>query len=379
MIEKRISSAGPSITRKEIELVTEAIKYGWHNKMNYYIDQFSKEFSLYVGKKYCLTTSHCTDAIHLSLLSLDINSNDEVIVPDITWVATVAPILYVGAKPVFADVDLNTWCISIESLKKRITNKTKAIIAVDLMGNMPEWDEIIQICKEKKIHIIEDSAEGIGAQYKKRNAGQFGKISLFSFNATKLIMSGQGGAFCTDDKKLFNKAKIMSHHGINKEITGRYYWSSVLGYNYNWTNIQAALATAQLRRINELISYKKWLFNEYQSRIGNIEGISLNIASKNVDPVYWITAVVIDPKYKTNKELICKKFIKYNIDIRPFFYPVSSMPPFQKFNINDKYKKLNNNSYFLSNNTICLPNGNNLNEKAIDYICECFKKILFNK
>jgi len=376
MIKEKITSAGPSITNKEIDLVNEAIKYGWHDKMKFYIDQFVKEFSEYVGRRYCLTTSHCTDAIHLALLSLGIGPEDEVIVPDITWVASIAPILYVGAIPVFVDVDKDSWCISSESLKHRITNKTKAIIAVDLMGNMPEWDEIIDICKSKNIFVIEDSAEGIGAKYKKCKAGTFGEISLFSFNATKLIMSGQGGAFCTDDKELYDKAKIMSHHGIDKDSTGRYYWSSTLGYNYNWTNIQAALATAQLRRIEELISYKKWLFDEYNKRIGNIDGITLNNSTKNVDPVYWITGAIIDPKYKINKELMCNEFIKYNIDMRPFFYPISSMPPFKKFNIDNKYEKLNTSSYFLSANTICLPNGNNLDEEKIEYVCDCFKKIL---
>ncbi|PPR48331.1 MAG: GDP-perosamine synthase [Alphaproteobacteria bacterium MarineAlpha5_Bin8] len=377
MIKDKITSAGPSITDKEIELVNEAIRYGWNDKMNFYIDQFRDEFSNYIGRKYCLPTAHCTDAIHLSLLALDIGPNDEVIVPDTTWVATVSPILYVGAQPVFVDVDKDSWCMSAASFEKSITNKTKAVIVVDLMGNMPEWDEIIEICNRKNIHIIEDAAEGIGAKYKNRKAGTFGEISLFSFNATKLIMSGQGGAFCTDSEELYKKAKIISHHGIDKEITGRYYWSSTLGYNYNWTNIQAALATAQLRRIDELINYKEWLFKEYFKRLGNIEGLKLNTGSKRVDPVYWITAVTIGSNHKTNKEFLCQEFVKYNIDIRPFFYPISSMPTFKKYNINNIYKTTNINSYNLSLNTICLPNGNNLNEKKIDYICDTFKKILF--
>ena len=204
----RITSAGPSITQAEIDLVTKAITDGWQDKMNWYIDQFVKEFSDYIGIKYCLPTAHCTDAIHLAMLALDIGPGDEVIVPDLTWVASVSPVCYVGAKPVFADVDKDSWCITAESINKCITPKTKAVVVVDLLGNMPEWDEIIELCKSKNIKIIEDAAEGIGATYKGRQAGNFGDISLFSFNATKLIMSGQGGAVCTNDPELYDEILI---------------------------------------------------------------------------------------------------------------------------------------------------------------------------
>jgi len=372
----RITSAGPSITQAEIDLVTKAITDGWQDKMNWYIDQFVKEFSDYIGIKYCLPTAHCTDAIHLAMLALDIGPGDEVIVPDLTWVASVSPVCYVGAKPVFADVDKDSWCITAESINKCITPKTKAVVVVDLLGNMPEWDEIIELCKSKNIKIIEDAAEGIGATYKGRQAGNFGDISLFSFNATKLIMSGQGGAVCTNDPELYDKVKLISHHGIDKASSGKYYWSTVIGYNYSWTNIQAALALAQLRRIDELISYKTWLFKEYEKGLESIKGIRLNSATENVNPVYWISTVIIDEKYGMKKEEIIEKFIKYNIDIRPMFYPVSSMPPFEKYLDSIDINHKNSESYNLSNYGVCLPNGNNLNTENVAYICDSFKKVL---
>ena len=372
----KITSAGPSITQAEIDLVTQAITDGWQDRMNWYIDQFVKEFSDYIGIKYCLPTAHCTDAIHLAMLALDIGPGDEVIVPDLTWVASVSPVCYVGATPVFADVDKDSWCITAESINKYITPKTKAVVVVYLLGNMPEWDEIIELCKSKNIKIIEDAAEGIGATYKGKKAGNFGDISLFSFNATKLIMSGQGGAVCTDDSELYDKVKLISHHGIDKSSSGKYYWSTVIGYNYCWTNIQAALALAQLRRIDELIFYKTWLFKEYEKGLVGVKGIRLNSATENVNPVYWISTVIIDEKYGMNKEDIIEKFIKYNIDIRPLFYPISSMPPFEKYldGINIKYKNLE--SYSLSNYGVCLPNGNNLSASDVKYICDAFKEIL---
>ncbi len=376
MSQKHITSAGPSITQAEIDLVTEAIRDGWQEKMNRHIEQFVSEFSLYIRVEHCLPTAHCTDAIHLAMLALDIGPGDEVIVPDLTWVASVAPILYVGATPVFADVDPVSWCITAESIEQRITAKTKAVVVVDLLGNMPEWKDILELCQKRGIRIIEDAAEGFGATYEGNQAGTFGEVSLFSFNATKLIMSGQGGAFCTADKELYKKAKLYSHHGIDKELTGKYYWSNVLGYNYNWTNLQAALALAQLRRIDELIAYKKWLFREYEKGLRSIEGLQLSAAKANVDSTYWISVAILDPKYGLNKEELGGRFAKQNIDMRPLFYPVSAMPPFQPYVDGKTMSEENPVTYRLSEYGVCLPNGNNLSTYDVKYVCESFKSIL---
>ena len=373
---KKITSAGPSITQAEIDLVTEAIQVGWQEKMNWYIDQFVSEFSEYIGVKHCLPTSHCTDAIHLAMLAMDIGLGDEVIVPDLTWVASVSPIIYVGATPVFADVDPVSLCITAESIEQCITSKTKAVVVVDLLGNMPEWREILDLCQKRGIRIIEDAAEGLGATYEGKQAGTFGEVSLFSFNATKLIMSGQGGALCTNDYSLYKKAKLHSHHGIDKELTGKYFWSNVLGYNYNWTNIQAALALAQLRRIKELIAYKKWLFHEYKKHLSKIDGIQLSSAKKNVDAVYWISIAIVDEKYGMDKEELIKRFIEYQIDIRPLFYPVSTMPPFRPYVVDKNMRDVNPTTYNLSKYGVCLPNGNNLSSDDITYVCGVFKNIL---
>ena len=189
-------------------------------------------------------------------------------------------------------------------------------------------------------------------------------------------MSGQGGAFCTNDYSLYKKAKLYSHHGIDKELTGKYFWSNVLGYNYNWTNIQAALALAQLRRIKELIAYKKWLFHEYKKHLSKIDGIQLSSAKKNVDAVYWISIAIVDEKYGMDKEELIKRFIEYQIDIRPLFYPVSTMPPFRPYVVDKNMRDVNPTTYNLSKYGVCLPNGNNLSSDDITYVCGVFKNIL---
>ena len=368
---KRIPSAGPSITRSEIELVSEAMEIGWGSNMSMHVDLFTEEFSQYLDIKYCLPTAHCTDAIHLSMLISDIGQGDEVIVPDLSWVASAGPITYVGATPVFVDVDPINFSIDPNSFEKAITSKTKAVVAVDLLGNMPDWERITDIAKNNNLKIIEDAAEGIGAKYKGRKAGTFGDISLFSFSGTKLLTSGQGGMLCTNDKDLFEKAKILSHQGIKKEPGHEYFWSTEIGYNYNWTNIQAALALAQLRRIEELINYKKWLFEAYKDNLKSIKGLTLNQNYEEVDPVYWITTAIVEEDYGLSKQDLVKKFSEYEIDIRPLFYPISSMPPYKKY-----FRIENKISAQLSTYGICLPSGNGLTTEDVDYVCEVFKKIL---
>jgi perosamine synthetase len=366
----KIPSASPSITKKEISIVRKAIAKGWGTKMDYYLKLFSKKFSKYIGVKYCLPVAHCTDAIHLALLALNIKKGDEVIVPDLSWVASAAPIRYVGAKPVFVDIDPDTLCIDPEKILKNISKKTKAIISVDLFGNMAENDKIRKICKRNNIHFIEDAAESIGAEYKKKMAGSFGDVSLFSFNATKLIMAGQGGCLCTNNKKIYEKAKLFSHHGIDKKLTGKYYWSSLLGYNYNWTNIQAACVIAQLERIDQLIRYKNKIYNLYKKHFSKINNVEITKKIKNQKQTFWIVYAII--KKRINKEKFCKQFKKYNIDMRPMFYQISTMPAFK----NKKMSSSNKIAKIISQNSVCLPNGYDLNEKKIKKISQIFNSIL---
>lgn len=369
-----INSASPSVNKDDINSVNKAITLGWGKKMNFYIDEFSKNFSKFKKIKYVLPVSHCTDSIHLALLALGISKGDEVIVPDLTWVASASPIVAVGAKPVFADIDPNSWCLSLETIKKRITKKTKAVIVVDLLGNMPEWDEILSYCKKKNIIIIEDASEAIGSYYKNKPSGKFGVISLFSFNATKLIMSGQGGALCTNDKKLFLKAKLHSHHGMRKDGK-KYYWPEVLGSNYSWTNMQASLANSQLKRIKKLINYKKRIFKYYSFYLKDLPDLEITKYSKNIDSDCWIISVILNEKLKIKKEIICKKMKKFLIDIRPMFYTLSSTPAFKKY-CKKNYRSLNPIAYRISDYGICLPNGYDLSRDKVKYICESLKKVI---
>lgn len=376
--KKPIPSAGPSITNKEIKLVKEAVQHGWYENRNMHINQFVKEFSAYTGKRYCLPTCNCTSAIHLALLALDIGEGDEVIVPDISWVASAAPVHYVGARPIFADIDKKNWCLSPEAFEKSITKKTRAVIVVDLYGNMPEMQEIAKIARRNKIYIIEDAAQAMGAEYKKKKAGTFGDIGVFSFNATKLMMSGQGGALVTDNKRYYQRAKKLSHHGMI-DYSSKTFWSEEIGFNYQWTNMQSALALAQLRRIEELVAKKRMAFQWYYKRLSRIKGIELNFEAKNTKSTFWIPTAIVDPKYNIKKEEIMAKLKRYDIATRPFFYPISSMPAYRHYCSGENMRRINPVAYEISFYGISFPSSFSLTEREVDYICKIFLKTLNGK
>lgn len=373
--KKKINSIGPSITQSEIDLVTDAVTNGWYENMSKHIDQFVDEFSVFSTMDYCLPTSSGTSAIHLALLSLDIGPGDEVIVPDITWVASASPIIYVGAKPVFVDINEKDWCICPLAFEAAITENTKAIVVVDLFGNMPNMQQIRRIAEQHNVHIIEDAAEGVGAEYDSKPAGSHGKIGIYSFNATKLIIGGQGGMLVTNDQSIYEKCKKLGHHGIDKSQGAKYYWSNQIGYNYNWSNIQAALALAQLRRVDELVAKRRQIYSWYKERLDQFQGIQLNFEAKNIKNTYWITTAIISPEFKKDKEYVVEAFKNYNIDARPFFYPLSMMPTFSAYCKRD-IELHNPISYRISPYGICLPSGSNLQESEVDYVCNAFKEIL---
>lgn len=371
---KRIRSIAPSITQSDIDLVTQAVTHGWFDNMSMHVDQFVAEFRAFCNKTYCLPVSHGTAAIQLALEAIGVQPGDEVIVPDITWVASASPILHIGATPVLVDVQPDTWCICPQSFEAAISEKTKAVICVDLFGSVADYQAIIPIARQRNIVVIEDAAEGIGSTYQGKPAGSLGDIGVYSFNATKLIMGGQGGMLVTENEAWYKRAKRLAHHGIDMELSGKYYWSNELGYNYNWSNINAALALSQLRRINELVSFKRQVFDWYYSHLAEVPEIQLNAQPDQVYNCYWITCAVIDPKLNLTKEYIKAWFEQYNIDVRPFFYPLSEMPPFSPEHA--KGHKQNKVSQKLSKSAICLPSGYDLTSDDVDRVCRLFIKLI---
>ena len=357
----------PSITKKEIDYVNDAVKSGWVSSLGKYIDLFENKFAAYCGTKYALTTSNATAALHLSLVSLGIKSGDEVLIPDLTFVATANAVKYTCAKPIMVDIDKDTLCINKEDIKKSITSKTKVIIPVHLYGHPADMDEINSIAEEYGLYVVEDAAEAHGAEYKGKKVGSLGTCGIFSFYGNKIITSGEGGMITTDNEVLYQKMRYLRDHAMDKK---KRYWHTEIGFNYRMTNIQAALGLAQLERINELIDKKNEIFEWYRNGLKNLTGIKLNYQAKWAKNAYWMICIEKDNYTESQRDEFIKKLKEKNVDSRPYFYPISDMPMYKNNNI---FTPITHKIYKRGLN---LPSYFDITEKQVNYICKVVRELL---
>ncbi len=368
---QKIYMAGPSITEHEIKTVADAMINGWYENAYDYVEKFEREFAAHHDRKFALMTPNCTAALHLTLMGLGIKTGDEVILPDCTWIASAAPITYTGAKPVLGDIDPVNWCLSPKSILQKITPATKAVIMVDLYGNMPDYDQILRIAQERNLHLIEDAAESLGSTYKGVRAGKFGIASVFSFHRTKTLTTGEGGMLLTDSEELFKRCKFLRDHG-RKE--GEMYFNTEVAYKYMPFNVQAALGYAQFQRIDELVGKKRQILSWYQKYLNGIKDICLNPEPDGGVNGVWCTTLVWGNRYQLHKKEFIKKMDTFGFAIRPFFYPLSSMPAFTKWA--GESAKTNTNAYDISDRGVNLPSALNIEEAQVKSLCEAIKKIL---
>jgi perosamine synthetase len=369
---ERIPVAGPWITQKEIDYVTDAVTNAWYSNANIYHDRFEKAFANYVGRKYGISLPSCTSGLHLALLSVGVGTGDEVIVPDITWIATSAPISYVGATPVFADIDELSWCLSAESFADRITPKTKAVIIVDLYGNMPDMGAIQEIADKHGIAVIEDAAEAIGSEYKGRKAGSFGEVSTFSFHGSKTLTTGEGGMLVTDSDDIYQRCLFLRDHG--RDPHSKMFWNTEVAYKYKMSSMQAALGLAQLERIEELVIRKRQIFDWYKESLGGFSGINLNHEAEGVKNTYWMVTAILDEKLGVQKPELIERLQEKGIDARPFFNPLSTLPAYQ--GVLPEPQPQNTVSLSLSPFGINLPSALNLTQEQVYYVADSLKKCL---
>jgi perosamine synthetase len=372
---ERIPVAGPSITQKEIDYVTEAVKRAWYAEANRYHELFERAFAEYIGVRFALALPSCTSALHLSLLALGVGPGDEVIVPDITWIASAAPIHYVGATPVFADVDPDTWCLSVEAFRRAVTPRTRAAIPVDLYGGMPDLVGLREAARAGGIAIIEDAAEAIGSELGGRRAGSFGDTGTFSFHGSKTLTTGEGGMLVTDRAELVDRALFLRDHG-RRAGEKRMFFSSEVAYKYKMSGLQAALGLAQLERIEELVERKRRIFGWYRERLGEVRALRLNHEPAGVRNSYWMITVVLAPELGLTKERVIEALAEKGIDSRPFFYPLSSLPAYEGTPAARRAREENRVAYALSPYGVNLPSGLELTESQVSYVCECVEQLV---
>lgn len=324
----------PSLDGNEKKYVNDCLDSTWISSKGEYVNRFEKSFSEYLDISYATTVSNGTIAIHLALITLGIGPGDEVIVPTFTYIASVNPIKYCGAEPVFVDSIENTWQMDPEDVIKKITPKTKAIMAVHLYGHPCEIEMLEKIAKEHELFLIEDCAEAFGSKYKDKYVGTFGDMACFSFFGNKTITTGEGGMLVTNDNTLFDRAVHFKGQGLAKY---REYWHDVIGYNFRMTNISAAIGLAQLEQADKIIEKKRGIAKWYVEGLKGLPIMHHNEVG-NVFHTYWMFTILLENA--DTREELKKYLIENGIETRPTFYPIHTMPmyssKFQKHEVAEK-------------------------------------------
>ena len=363
---ERILTAGPIVSSFESFYVLDATLNGWNNEHSKYIKSFESEFSNYIGAKYAISTSSCTGALHLALLALDIGPGDEVIVPELTWVATASAVSYVGATPVFADVDPISWTISETSVKNLINEKTKAIIPVHLYGYPTNMREIMKLATNSGLRVIEDAAPAIGALFDNQFTGTFGDFGCFSFQGAKMLVTGEGGMLVTNNEELYKKAFKIQDHG-RKPGT---FWIDQIGIKYKMSNLQAAFGLGQLMRVENQISKKREINEWYREDLKDLKSIRFQEEYDNSRSICWMSSIQILDDSLFSRDMVINELNKNGVDSRPVFPAISQYP------IWDRKHEAKSNASTIGNTAINLPSGVLLARNSVTKVSEIIRRIL---
>ena len=366
----KIPIAEPNLTKLELNYLMESFNSGWISSQGKFIGKFEKAFAKYIGSDDAITTSSGTTALHLALETLGVKENDEVIVPNLTFAASINSIIYTGAKPIIIDVNKDNLCMDIEQINKRITERTKCILVVHLYGYPCPIDEILDLAKAKNILVVEDCAEALGTYYRQSHVGTKSDASTFSFFANKLISTGEGGMVVFKEKNNCDKARILRDHGMDKN---KRYWHNHIGFNYRMTNLQASIGLAQIERILILLKNKTNIKKKYNQIFANhCELLQMPPEPKNGLSSNWLYTVKIN--FDVNIELLIKLMRNKGIDVRRVFIPLSEMPIYKKYAVMEK--DFYENSYLNYEKCVSLPSSTLLNDKEIIDISEIFLDVI---
>ena len=366
----RILYTKPSITELESRYAADAAANGWGERCYDYIVRFEAAFRDHLGVAHAIATSSCTGALHMGMAALGIGPGDEVIMADTNWIASAAPIVHLGAKPVFVDIRADSWCIDPDLIEAAITPRTKAILAVHLYGNLCDMERLLAIGEKHGIAVIEDAAEAIGSEYFGRRAGSIGRFGAFSFHGTKTVTTGEGGMFVTNDAALFEQVLTLSNHGRARGQT-KQFWPDMVGFKYKMSNIQAALGCAQMERIGELIGRKRQIFHYYRDRLRDLRGVQMNPEPSNIVNGAWMPTVVFDAARGVTRERLVEAFAADNIDARVFFHPLSALPMFEG-------KKANRNAWDIPNRAINLSSYHDMTTDDQDRVLNVLFRLASN-
>jgi len=372
--------SGPNMAGNELKYVTECITTGWVSSVGAYVDQFEKMSAEFAGTKYAVATSSGTTALHICLVMMGVNSDDYVITPNITFIATCNSIKYTGASPIFIDTDVNSWQMDLDLLEEFLTNETEqrngvchykkdgkripVIMPVHVLGNICDMDRLMALAKQHHLTVIEDSTEALGSYYKGKHAGSFGLLGTFSYNGNKIITTGGGGMIVTDDEALAKRAK---HLTTQAKCDPFEYMHDAIGYNYRLVNVAAAMGVAQMEQLPGFIKRKYEIIDFYKKALDGVGDIKFQQVSTDVKPNWWL------PTIMTNKQKEVLKALNDNkMQSRPFWVPMNQLPMFK----NDIYYNHTDRSNFVYQHCLSIPCSTYITDadlKAVsDKIKECF-------
>lgn len=363
----RIYYTKPSITGLEIGLATDAVTHGWGERCYEYIEKFETAFSEHLGVPYALATSSCTGALHMGLAALGIGPGDEVILGEINWIATAAPVVHLGARPVLVDVLEQSWCLDPDEVRKAITPRTRAIIATHVYGNLCDMQALQRVADAHGLALIEDAAEALGSSIAGRRAGSMGAFGTFSFHGSKTITTGEGGMFVTQDRELYERVRTLGNHGRARGEK-RQFWPERVGFKYKISNVQAAIGFAQVQRIDELLARKRWIFAEYRAHLADLP-VRLNPEAEGTVNGCWMPTVVVNREILFDRDRAVAHFADEGIDARVFFWPLSMLGLFPR-------ERENPVSYGLYPRALNLPSYHDIEEEDIARAARTFRRCL---
>jgi perosamine synthetase len=371
-IKKFIPVNAPLVTNQDALELYKAAKSGWISSSGRKINEFEKKFASFIGVNYATTVSNGTAALEIAIKALDIKKNDEVIIPNFTIISNALAVIKQNAKPIFVDCEKYNWNMKIEDIEKKITKRTKAIIATHIYNYPLEIKKIKKLCKSKKIYLIEDAAESLGNKIDNKLCGSFGDISIFSFYANKHITTGEGGMITTNNLKHLDRCKALKNLCFGKK--DRFHHEDI-GWNYRFTNLQASLGLSQLSRIKKIIKKKKSIGKYYYDLLKKNKNIFIPAPKyKKLINIYWVVGILIKENLKIDAKNLSKQLLLHNIETRPFFWPMNEQKILKKLGYTNKNEKFKNSDH-IAKYGLYLPSGLTLEKKQIKDICEVVNSI----
>ena len=364
----------PWMPGNEKKYVNDALDTNWVSSAGKYITDFETEFSKFCETEYGVSCTSGFGALHLALLALDIKKDDEIIVPTFTMSAPVNAVILAGATPVLVDADKDTFCIDANKIEEKITDKTKAIIAVHIYGQPCDMDKIQEIAQKNNLYVIEDAAEAHGAIYKGKKIGSLSDIACFSFYANKILTTGEGGMAVTNNKQLAERMAYFRNYCF--EIP-RFLHREV-GFNYRLTNIQAAMGLAQTENADKLVEARRKVGEKYDALLQDTKGITIPAKRDNIKNVYWMYSIVLTDEIRASRKEIVQKLKEKGVDTRNFFLSMHKQPAF----LEKKTENVPNCagefpvSNRIENKGFYLPSSSDITDQEIAEVCTALKEVL---